>query len=39
MTPARTTDGDGPTKATYTTIATAVRVARRHGDPSERAQR
>ena len=29
MTPARTTDGDGLTKATYTTIATAVRVARR----------
>lgn len=29
MTPARTTDGDGPTKATYMTIATAVRTARR----------
>ena len=29
ITPARTTEGDGPTKATYSTIATAVSTARR----------
>jgi hypothetical protein len=29
ITPARTTDADGPTNATYATIATAVRMARR----------